>query len=206
MNDLRLAKGKNAMIIVAHPDDETIWMGGTILNNKDLNWTIYSLCRSSDTDREPKFGKVCALYGAKPMISDLDDEDILNLDECVKDAEQLLEKNIVNEKIDYLFTHGENGEYGHERHIAVHLAINNLIKRKTIKPEAVFCFCYKKNKENKLPLMLTGNDSDVIINLSRDIFRRKRKIVAEMYGYPYEGVDVGLCVNPEAFRQLKYKN
>ena len=40
---------KEALVIVAHPDDETIWMGGTILKNKNWKWTILSLCRASDT-------------------------------------------------------------------------------------------------------------------------------------------------------------
>ena len=58
---------KKASIVVAHPDDETIWMGGTILKNKYWDWTIISLCRKNDPDRMPKFKKVCAYYGAKAI-------------------------------------------------------------------------------------------------------------------------------------------
>ena len=203
MNDVRFVGGKKALIVVAHPDDETIWMGGTILNNQNLDWTIYSLCRASDTDRAPKFRKVCAMYGAKSIISDLDDEDVLSVGECTKEAEILIKENIASEKIDYLFTHGINGEYGHDRHICVHQAVNNLIKDKIIKPEAVFYFSYKRNKEDKSPLILTGNNSDLILNLDKEIFVEKKRIVSEMYGYPYGGVDVEYCTSPEAFTQLK---
>ena len=64
---------KTALCIVAHPDDETIWMGGTIMKN-NYNWTIICLCRKNDLDRSPKFKKVCDYYKAKSIISDLDDE------------------------------------------------------------------------------------------------------------------------------------
>jgi len=206
MSEIQFVGGKKVLVVVAHPDDETIWMGGTILNNKNLDWTIYSLCRSSDMDREPKFKKVCALYGAKAIISDLDDDDILDVEDATKEAEYLLAKNIADNNPDYLFTHGANGEYGHARHICVHRAINNLIKKKVIKPEAVFYFGYEKNDEDKLPLVLTGDKADVIIKLDEETFLEKKRIVAEMYGYPYDGIDVSYCTNPEVFKELKIKN
>ena len=59
---------KDALCVVAHPDDETIWMGGTILRNKNFNWTILSLCRKNDLERAEKFKKVCKFYNAKPII------------------------------------------------------------------------------------------------------------------------------------------
>ena len=81
---------KNALVIVAHPDDETIWMGGTILKNKNWKWTILSLCRKNDADREPKFMEVCSFYGAEGIISDLDDEKLkpLQVNEVIKKIKQ----------------------------------------------------------------------------------------------------------------------
>ena len=42
---------ENAVVIVAHPDDETLWAGGTILMHPETHWTILTLCRTSDPDR-----------------------------------------------------------------------------------------------------------------------------------------------------------
>jgi hypothetical protein len=41
--------------------------------------------------------------------------------------------------------------------------------------------------------------------LSDQIWDEKRRIVAQMYGYPYESPDVGYCARTEAFRFLERK-
>lgn len=63
---------ENATVIVAHPDDETLWAGGTILMHPETQWTILTLCRRSDPDRSPKFDKAMntieAIRDGKPPI------------------------------------------------------------------------------------------------------------------------------------------
>lgn len=34
----------NALVIVAHPDDEVIWMGGYIQRHRDFQWFAISVC------------------------------------------------------------------------------------------------------------------------------------------------------------------
>ena len=48
-------KSKSIAVIVAHPDDETLWAGGTILSHPSNKWFIICLCRASDTDRSVRF-------------------------------------------------------------------------------------------------------------------------------------------------------
>ena len=174
MNEMKLEDNKKALVVIAHPDDETIWMGGTIARNKKIDWTIFSLCRASDRDRAPKFRRVCEHYGAQSIIADLDDDDKLNLEEAKKEAKRIILEKIDFDEFDYIFTHGANGEYGHERHVAVHLAIDELIKKKKINPETVFYFNYVKNKDNSLK-----PDSNSVINqLSEKELSEKKRIVA----------------------------
>lgn len=187
---------KKALAVVAHPDDETIWMGGTIARNKKIAWTIFSLCRAGDRDRAPKFKRVCKYYRAKSIIGDLDDEGKLSMEEARQEAKKIILEKIDFNEFDYIFTHGANGEYGHERHIAVHLAINELIKAGKIKPETVFYFNYIKNKKDYLE---PGNNS-IVSRLSEEELLEKKRVVAEMYGYSLNGIDVAYCTNPETFK------
>jgi len=205
MKKLSLNKKDKALVLVAHPDDETIWMGGTLLQNKQASWTIFSLCRKSDNDRRPKFNNVCALYGARSIITDLDDEDMLGIEQTIPMIEELVMENIKNEDFDYIFTHGSNGEYGHPRHIGVYKAVKNLIKSKKINIKKVLCFNYTKYRETEGGLidMRIKPDSDFMLELSEDEMSKKKKIIAEMYGYPYTGIDVSLCTNPEGFKVLE---
>lgn len=205
MNDELLKKNKTAIVIVAHPDDETIWMGGCLLRYKNIDWTCFSLCRSSDADRAPKFKKVCKHYEAKSVMTDLDDEDKIDLDKAVSVAKRLILKKIEGKNYDYIFTHGSNGEYGHSRHIAVNKAIKELIAEKKLKPEAVFYFSYK-NKKNQEYKVESQNNSNLLLELSSEELEEKKRIVSRMHGYPMEGIDVGYCTNPESFLVKKYNN
>ena len=193
---------KEALVIVAHPDDETIWMGGSILKNSQWDWTIISLCRKNDRDRMPKFLDVCKFYKANAIISNLDDEKLepLPIQEVIKKIKQLIPKK----KYDYIFTHGENGEYGHLRHKEIHRAVKKMIEKKDLKCEKIYYFSYKKGKKSyhkdpELKIPEPDENSDLVVRLDKHQYTNKLKLIKDFYGFNDNSFETLSCNLYEAF-------
>ena len=184
-------------MIVAHPDDETIWMGGAILGLKNIDWTIFSLCRGTDKDRAPKFKKVCARYSARSLISDLEDEGIMDIEESLPEIKRRIAAGFAGKKFAYIFTHGYNGEYGHERHIGTHLAVKDLIKNKIISCEKLFFFSYQLN--SKKNIVSNTKLSDFSVKLNSKELAAKKNIIEKMYGFDKNSFESKSCLPKETF-------
>lgn len=190
---------KKILVIVAHPDDETIWMGGTLLKNKD-KWgiTIISLCRKNDKDRTPKFKIVCDKLNANCFISDLDDSE-------QGDFKEISNEDIINRILqftnkktyDYVFTHGGNGEYGHIRHIEVHKAVNEMLNKKLLSAKKVFFFSYFKSEKNGI--CYVNENADKLIRLKDIYFKEKMQLIQEIYRFEENSFESKCCINTEAF-------
>ncbi|MFH1053325.1 MAG: PIG-L family deacetylase [Candidatus Woesearchaeota archaeon] len=188
---------KKVLVIVAHPDDETIWMGGFLIRNiSNWNLTILSLCRKDDLDRAPKFQRVCSSLGAECFISDLEDETLIDIDssEVINRIKKYCDKSY-----DYIFTHGSNGEYGHKRHKDVNDAVLEMVKKKDLSAEKVFLFSYEKKGKSCYP----SKKAEIFINLKDKEVKIKKKMIENMYGFTKDSFESLSCRDIESFQVLQ---
>jgi LmbE family N-acetylglucosaminyl deacetylase len=188
---------KNCALIVAHPDDETLWAGGTILINSGINWEIISLSRKSDPDRGLKFFKVLKEYDAIGNIGDLDDEaEQRPLD--TKKVEQIIVALLKEKKYDLIITHSIRGEYmRHRRHEETAEAVLSLLIKNNLVARELWMFAYEDGGKKYYPRAICS--ADKCIKLPEEIWNKKFRIITDIYGFSSESWEAKTTPKTEAF-------
>lgn len=101
-------------VIVAHPDDESLWCGGTLLRLRDagVTVTIVSLTNGGNVVRKGEFTAASRILGAEPIIFDLPDGGQQRLADFSPMLNELFKVHP-----DLVLTHADHGnERGHFQH------------------------------------------------------------------------------------------
>lgn len=188
---------RKVCLIVAHPDDETLWAGGTILLHPRRHWEIFSLCRASDPDRSEKFRRMMNEYDAKGSMADIDDgpqQHPLAKDEINCAVKKLLGQG----RYDLVITHGPQGEYTrHRRHEEVSRAVCDLWLKGILRADILWMFAYDDGGGEFLPRPSAG--AHKTMDLPESIWRRKYEIITDVYGFSPDSWEAKVTPGTEAF-------
>ncbi len=196
-------ENKRCAVIVAHPDDETLWAGGTMMMHPDAKWTVVTLCRKSDPDRAPKFFEALDRLNAKGAMADLDDG-IEQMPLFAKEVQNTVLNLLESHKFDLIITHGLWGEYTrHLRHEETGKAVITLWDAGILETKEMWRFAYKDDGGKHLPRAI--DDADLLTRLPEEIWRRKYEIITEVYGYAPDSFEAKAAPRAEAFWCLKHK-
>jgi len=188
---------KKCAVVVAHPDDETLWAGGTILMHPESDWTVVTLCRKSDPDRAPRFFRAIEKFNATGAMGDLDDspeQSPLTSREVQHEILQILPSN----RFDLIITHGLNGEYTrHLRHEETAQGVMTLWKSERLFAGQIWRFAYEDSNRKYLPRAI--EDADIHIRLLEEIWQKKYDIITNIYGFNSDSFEARTTPREEAF-------
>jgi len=195
---------KSVALIVAHPDDETLWAGGTILSHPSWKCFIVCLCRKNDAERSQKFRIALKILRSDGIMGDLDDgPDQEPLDEKVIESEIL--NLLPSVHFDLVITHNPEGEYTrHRRHEETGQAVKILWDNGKILADELWTFAYEDGNRKYYPIPV--KNATIYRELTKHIWERKYSLITEIYGFEKDSWEARTAPKSEAFWQIEKAN
>jgi len=188
---------KKVVVIVAHPDDETLWAGGTILDSPEWSCLIITLCRGKDPDRSLRFYSALKVLNCQGSMGDLDDgPDQKPLPES--EVEETILDLLPSTHFDLIITHNPAGEYTrHRRHEETGRSVIMLWNAGKISAPELWTFAYDDNNKSKYPEAV--ENATISKTLTKDIWLKKYKLITETYGFKKGGFEAETTPKKESF-------
>ena len=191
------SRRKNAAVVVAHPDDETLWAGGTILRGRDFSWTVVTVCRGGDPDRAPRFYRAMERLGAAGAMADLDDgpeQKLLDVGLIEGTVSSLLPRK----NYDLLMTHSPFGEYTrHRRHEETGRTVAGLWEKARLAASELWLFAYEDGGKQYYPRPI--GRAHLHTTLEEDVWEQKSDIIRNTYGFQPDSWETRSTPRTEAF-------
>jgi len=195
---------KTVAIIVAHPDDETLWSGGTILGHPEWKCFIACASRRDDAERASKFLKVLKIMNSEGIMGDLDDGPFQK-PLAEKDVQRFIFELLPNQHFDLVISHNPSGEYTrHLRHEEIGKAVVKLWHSGKISATELWFFAYQDGNKAFFPRAV-GN-ANVYHTLSKRIWLKKYSLMTETYGFEKHSWEAETTPQAEAFWQFTDPN
>jgi LmbE family N-acetylglucosaminyl deacetylase len=191
------SSSKKVALIVAHPDDETLWAGGTILSHPGWECFIVCLCGGTDADLAPRFKQALKVLRSEGIMGDLDygpDQKPLEENEVENSILELLPQHY----FDLVISHHPSGEYTrHIRHKETGQAVIKLWHTGRISAGEHWVFAYEDGNKEYLPRSV--ETAAIYRPLTKRIWMRKYSIITETYGFDSGSFEAKTTPRAESF-------
>jgi LmbE family N-acetylglucosaminyl deacetylase len=193
-------KSKAVAIVVAHPDDETLWSGGTILSHRSWQCFIACLCRKSDKERSLRFYNALKIFKSEGIMGDLDDGPEQKPLET-KEIKQTILKLLPRYRFDLIITHNPAGEYTrHLRHEEISNAVIQMWYAGKISANELWTFAYEDGNKDYYPRPV--EKAAIYQVLTKQIWAMKYSIITDTYGFEKDSFEAKTTPKTEAFWQF----
>jgi LmbE family N-acetylglucosaminyl deacetylase len=122
------APSPSKIMIVAHPDDESLFGGEALTSSRD--WTVVCATNGTNEQRRREFAGAMSSIGANYTI--LGHFDHLESGNFSNRLAEQLEELLDEFSYEMIVTHNERGEYGHPQHRALHHIVRRLAGRRAL--------------------------------------------------------------------------
>lgn len=146
------ASEEKSLMIVAHPDDETIWGGSHLLEGK---YTVLCITNGNNKKRKKEFLEAMKKAKVQGVILNYPDKTKGKRDnwkKCYSKINQSIKQYIDSQNWKQVVSHNPDGEYGHIHHKMVSKMVTKVMERENETQQLIYFGRYvaKKNKRKLL--------------------------------------------------------
>ncbi|NVN94058.1 MAG: PIG-L family deacetylase [Bacteroidetes bacterium] len=190
---------KTVACIVAHPDAETLWAGGTIMSHPSWKVFVVSVFKGNNPDSASMFNKALKNLKSEGIMGNLDDSS----EQKPKD-EKLIKKTILNllpaKHFDMIISHNPSSEFMENScNEVVGKAVIKLWNSGKISADQLWNFAYEDGEKEYYPEAV--NPASFYQLLKKEIWMKKYKIITETYGFRQNSWEAETTPRAEAFWQ-----
>lgn len=139
--------GAKKLMIVAHPDDETIWGGMHLIEG---DYYVVCITNGDNERRAPEFKSILEATGSEGVIMSYPDKTYGKRDDWSRNYEDIvsdLEKVIGIKEWEIIVTHNPEGEYGHEHHKMTDRIVTEICEDREVTDNLYYFGKYYKKAE-----------------------------------------------------------
>lgn len=135
------------LIIVAHPDDETLWAGAHMAED---DYFIVCVTNGNNNVRSKEFKSILEASKDKGVILSYPDKAFGKRDDWNNVKENIIDdltKIIEGNDWEHIVTHNPDGEYGHQHHIMINEFVTDIYTNLKIEGELYYFGKYSKKTD-----------------------------------------------------------